>query len=39
MGTVVLAKEQGKWWVIAAQNTIVRPLPEAFQPSGKPGEA
>jgi uncharacterized protein (TIGR02246 family) len=38
MGTVVLAKEQGKWWVIAAQNTIVRPLPEAFKPSGKPGE-
>jgi uncharacterized protein (TIGR02246 family) len=36
MGTVVFAKEQGKWWIIAAQNTIVRPLPEAFEQAGKP---
>jgi uncharacterized protein (TIGR02246 family) len=38
MGTVVLAKERGKWWIIAAQNTIVRPLPEAFK-QGKKGPA
>ena len=36
MGTVVFAKEQGKWWIIAAQNTIGRPLPEAFEQAGKP---
>jgi uncharacterized protein (TIGR02246 family) len=36
MGTVVLAKERGKWWIIAAQNTIVRPLPEAFKQGEKP---
>jgi len=36
MGTVVSAEEQGKWWIIAAQNAIVRPLPEAFEQAGKP---
>jgi uncharacterized protein (TIGR02246 family) len=36
MGTVVFAKERGKWWIIAGQNTIVRPLPEAFEQAGKP---
>jgi uncharacterized protein (TIGR02246 family) len=36
MGTVVLAKARGKWWIIAAQNTIVRPLPEAFKQGEKP---
>lgn len=36
MGTVVFAKERGKWWIIAAQNTVVRPLPEAFKQGGKP---
>jgi uncharacterized protein (TIGR02246 family) len=33
---LVMVKTGGKWWVVAGQNTQVRPLPEGFKPVGKP---
>jgi len=36
MGVLVMVKERGKWWIVAGQNTLVRPLPEAFKPGAKP---
>ncbi len=36
MGVLVMVKERGKWWIVAGQNTLVRPLPEGFKPAAKP---
>jgi len=35
IGVLVMVKEQGKWWIVAGQNTEVRPLPESFKASGR----
>ena len=32
---LVTVKEQGKWWVVARQNTELRGLPESFKAPGK----
>ena len=32
---LVTVKEQGKWWVVARQNTKLRGLPESFKAPGK----
>jgi len=34
IGVLVMVKERGKWWIVAGQNTEVRPLPESFKPPG-----
>ncbi|HET8925651.1 MAG TPA: SgcJ/EcaC family oxidoreductase [Candidatus Acidoferrum sp.] len=33
---LVMSKERGKWWILAGQNTQVKPLPEAFKLGNSP---